>query len=153
MQSALAAPVKPYITEKTSPTPLCHTHVRSRTREHTHTHTYTHTHTHTRHVCSSLSNQPLSPSPSLFLPPPINTDNENHLVAGCGDNSIRVFAEDADSDAASANPGDNVPSYRLLAQAASSQPSDVNSVTWHPHGDDLLASAHDNGTVSIWSFE
>ena len=68
------------------------------------------------------------------------------LRAGCGDNAVRVFAEEPERGG---DPG-AAPAFRLAAQRRQAHAGDVNCVRWHPRDAALLASAGDDGAVRLW---
>lgn len=68
------------------------------------------------------------------------------LCAGCGDNAVRVFIEEAERGG---DPG-AAPAFRLAAQRRQAHAGDVNCVRWHPRDAGLLASAGDDGAVRLW---
>lgn len=68
------------------------------------------------------------------------------LVTGCGDDCIRVFAEEEGSDK-------NQPSFNLTVTVRKAHEQDVNSVAWNPKGENLLASCSDDGTVKLWAYK
>ena len=65
------------------------------------------------------------------------------IVTAGGDDTIRVFREEAGSDK-------NQPTFSLVASARKAHSQDVNSVVWNPTVEGLLASCSDDGTVKIW---
>lgn len=67
------------------------------------------------------------------------------LVTGCGDDCIRVFTEEHGADG-------NQPSFSLTATARRAHEQDVNSVSWNPTVENLLASCSDDGTVKLWQY-
>ena len=66
------------------------------------------------------------------------------IVTACGDDFIRVFRETENSDK-------NQPSFMLMA-SVKAHGQDVNSVSWSPKEENLLASCSDDGLVKLWSF-
>ena len=67
------------------------------------------------------------------------------IATACGDDVIRVFKEDRDSNI-------NEPSFSLVATCDRAHSQDVNSVAWNPVVPGLLASASDDGAVKLWQF-
>lgn len=67
------------------------------------------------------------------------------LVTGGGDDCIHVFKEVEGSDK-------NQPSFSLMATARQAHDQDVNSVSWNPKNENLLASCSDDGTVKLWNY-
>ncbi|XP_054711287.1 probable cytosolic iron-sulfur protein assembly protein CIAO1 homolog [Uloborus diversus] len=76
----------------------------------------------------------------------ISWNKSNDLIAtACGDNCIRIFKEDNDSDP-------HAPTYSLvLTEKAHTQ--DVNSIDWNPKIPNLLASCSDDYSVKIWEID
>lgn len=68
------------------------------------------------------------------------------LVTACGDNCIRVFKEELNSDP-------NAPSLSLYITQANAHEQDVNSVSWNPKIPGLLASSSDDNTVKLWDVQ
>lgn len=66
-----------------------------------------------------------------------------YIATACGDNSIRIFSESADSD-------DNAPSFQMIAQMKNAHNEDVNSIDWNPAKPDMLASCSDDGDIKLW---
>jgi len=67
------------------------------------------------------------------------------LATACGDDIIRIFKEDADSDP-------NAPTFSFISSAERSHSQDVNSVTWNPKIPGLLASCSDDGDIKLWNY-
>ena len=67
------------------------------------------------------------------------------IVTACGDDSIRVFREQPDSDP-------NEPLFQLLVTVPHAHDQDVNSVSWNPSIPGLLASCSDDTFVKLWQF-
>lgn len=65
------------------------------------------------------------------------------IATACGDNCIRVFYEEPESDP-------NAPSYSLLTSKTNAHEQDVNSVAWNPKHSGLLASCSDDNMVKLW---
>jgi WD40 repeat protein len=65
------------------------------------------------------------------------------IATGCGDNNIRIFREQPESDP-------HAPQFDLIYTGEEHE-MDVNSVRWCPSQDGMLASASDDGTVKIWT--
>lgn len=68
------------------------------------------------------------------------------IVTGCGDDAIRIFKE---SDYINKNE----PSYEMICVCEKAHNQDVNSVSWNPVIQGLLASCSDDGTVKLWQFK
>ncbi|KAK6183306.1 hypothetical protein SNE40_010812 [Patella caerulea] len=68
-----------------------------------------------------------------------------HLVTACGDDSIRVFGEDAESNK-------NEPKFSLMTVINHAHSQDVNSVSWNPKIPNLLASCSDDNQVKLWRY-
>eukprot|EP00873_Tetraselmis_striata_P005974 jgi/Tetstr1/426238/TSEL_016558.t1 len=69
------------------------------------------------------------------------------IASGSGDNSIRIFAEDAEAEA---EPSSRARPFRQLACREAAHASDVNCVRWNPTRTGMLASAGDDEVVKIW---
>ena len=67
------------------------------------------------------------------------------IVTACGDDIIRIFKEENDSDP-------NQPTFNMVCAMESAHTQDVNSVQWNPVEVGLLASASDDGDVKIWFY-
>ena len=67
------------------------------------------------------------------------------LATACGDDCIRIFREESDSDP-------NQPSFTLVTTVTKAHSNDVNSVSWNRAVAGLLASGSDDGTVKLWKF-
>lgn len=67
------------------------------------------------------------------------------LATACGDDIVRVFKEDENSDP-------NAPSFSLVNSAERSHNQDVNCVTWNPTNHGLLASCSDDGDIKLWKY-
>lgn len=65
------------------------------------------------------------------------------IATACGDNCIRIFKEDVDSDP-------NAPSFSLYAAKFNAHDQDVNSVAWNPKNQGLLASCSDDNLIKLW---
>ncbi|KFM81569.1 putative cytosolic iron-sulfur protein assembly protein CIAO1, partial [Stegodyphus mimosarum] len=70
----------------------------------------------------------------------------NLLATACGDNCIRIFHEDRDSDP-------HAPLMNLYATAKDAYDQDVNAVDWNPKIPGLLASCSDDYDVKLWQVE
>ncbi|XP_048835971.1 probable cytosolic iron-sulfur protein assembly protein ciao1 [Brienomyrus brachyistius] len=68
------------------------------------------------------------------------------LATACGDDSIRVFREDAASDP-------QQPTFFLSTHVPQAHRQDVNCVSWHPKEAGLLASCSDDGDIAIWNYQ
>ena len=73
------------------------------------------------------------------------------LLAGAGDNGIRIFEQTPQADGTSEESG-APPSYSCVATAAAAHDLDVNCVRWHPKDATLLASAGDDGSIKLWRY-
>ena len=69
------------------------------------------------------------------------------LVAGGGDNSIRLYGVQGDASES------NKSAWRQVGIQSSAHSDDVNCVAWHPTKHDVLASCADDGSVKIWKVE
>ncbi|XP_074106005.1 putative cytosolic iron-sulfur protein assembly protein Ciao1 isoform X1 [Cotesia typhae] len=67
------------------------------------------------------------------------------IVTACGDDTIRIFREESDSDI-------NQPTFNLVCSHETAHTQDVNSVQWNPMVAGQLASAGDDGKVKIWFY-
>ncbi|CAL7935439.1 unnamed protein product [Xylocopa violacea] len=67
------------------------------------------------------------------------------LVTACGDDIIRIFKEDSDSDP-------HQPTFTMVCSMDTAHTQDVNSVQWNPTVPGQLASASDDGLVKIWFY-
>ncbi|XP_015911178.2 probable cytosolic iron-sulfur protein assembly protein CIAO1 homolog [Parasteatoda tepidariorum] len=67
----------------------------------------------------------------------------NYIATASGDNGIKVFYEDQNSETDS-------PSFNLLASVSDAHESDVNSVVFNPKISGLLASGSDDYTIKLW---
>lgn len=65
------------------------------------------------------------------------------LATACGDDAVRIFKEEPNSDP-------NAPNFSLVAQIDRAHTQDVNCVTWNPTVAGLLASCSDDGDIKIW---
>ncbi|XP_013397775.1 probable cytosolic iron-sulfur protein assembly protein CIAO1 homolog [Lingula anatina] len=73
--------------------------------------------------------------------------HQTGLVAtACGDDAIRVFQEEPNSDK-------HQPSFNLAVTVNKAHSQDVNSISWNPKIPALLASCSDDGDVKIWQWE
>ncbi|ESO90048.1 hypothetical protein LOTGIDRAFT_233882 [Lottia gigantea] len=66
-----------------------------------------------------------------------------HLVTACGDDAIRIFAEDSCSSK-------NEPKFNLVTTVTHAHAQDVNAVAWNPKIPTLLASCSDDTTIKLW---
>ncbi|XP_051161441.1 probable cytosolic iron-sulfur protein assembly protein Ciao1 isoform X1 [Leptopilina boulardi] len=71
--------------------------------------------------------------------------NTGLIATACGDDIIRIFKEDDDSDL-------NQPTFSLVYSTENAHSQDVNSVQWSPTEIGYLASASDDGEVKIWFY-
>lgn len=67
------------------------------------------------------------------------------IATACGDDIIRIFKENQDSDS-------NAPTYSCVSSTERSHSQDINSVTWNPITPGLLASCSDDGDIKLWSY-
>ncbi|XP_015123248.1 probable cytosolic iron-sulfur protein assembly protein Ciao1 [Diachasma alloeum] len=67
------------------------------------------------------------------------------IATACGDNTIRIFREENDSDP-------NQPTFSMVSVAENAHSSDVNAVRWSPKNPGELASAGDDSKVQIWFY-
>ena len=67
------------------------------------------------------------------------------IVTACGDDIIRVFREDSDSDK-------HQPTFNLVCSMDNAHTQDVNCSQWNPTIPGIIASASDDGTVKIWLY-
>lgn len=67
------------------------------------------------------------------------------LVTACGDDIIRIFKEDSDSDP-------HQPTFTMVCSMDTAHTQDVNSVQWNPIIPGQFASASDDGLVKIWFY-
>ncbi|KAF7997339.1 hypothetical protein HCN44_005616 [Aphidius gifuensis] len=65
------------------------------------------------------------------------------ILTACGDNTIRIFREELDSDP-------NQPTFNLIASNEDAHSQDVNAVQWNPEQPGQFASAGDDGNVQLW---
>ncbi|XP_011911184.1 PREDICTED: LOW QUALITY PROTEIN: probable cytosolic iron-sulfur protein assembly protein CIAO1 [Cercocebus atys] len=68
------------------------------------------------------------------------------LATACGDDAIRVFQEDPNSDP-------QQPTFSLTAHLHQAHSQDVNCVAWNPKEPGLLASCSDDGEVAFWKYQ
>ena len=69
-----------------------------------------------------------------------------YIATACGDDIIRVFKEEQNSDP-------TCPTFALVNSAERSHSEDVNSVVWNPAVAGLLASCSDDGEIKLWNFK
>ncbi|XP_011309006.1 probable cytosolic iron-sulfur protein assembly protein Ciao1 [Fopius arisanus] len=67
------------------------------------------------------------------------------IATACGDNTIRIFREENDSDI-------NQPNFSMVSATENAHSSDVNAVRWSPKNPGELASAGDDSKVNIWFY-
>lgn len=67
------------------------------------------------------------------------------IVTASGDNSIRIFQENKESIC------DDGPTFDLAMCHEQAHSQDVNSVSWNPADEHLLASCSDDFTVKLWT--
>ncbi|XP_007905631.1 probable cytosolic iron-sulfur protein assembly protein ciao1 [Callorhinchus milii] len=72
--------------------------------------------------------------------------NTGAIATACGDDAIRVFEEDPNSDP-------HQPTFSLVAHVPKAHAQDVNCVAWNPKQPGLLASCSDDGDIAIWRYE
>uniref|UniRef100_A0A2P2I3G7 Probable cytosolic iron-sulfur protein assembly protein Ciao1 n=1 Tax=Hirondellea gigas TaxID=1518452 RepID=A0A2P2I3G7_9CRUS len=65
------------------------------------------------------------------------------IATACGDDTVRVFVEASGSDK-------HAPTFEVSVSLREAHEEDVNSVSWHPVNQGILASGSDDGTVKIW---
>ena len=68
------------------------------------------------------------------------------IATACGDDSIRIFRIEPNSDP-------NAPNLELLVTVPRAHDHDVNSVAWNPSLPGLLASCSDDMHVKLWQFK
>ncbi|KAM4037875.1 putative cytosolic iron-sulfur protein assembly protein CIAO1 [Anomaloglossus baeobatrachus] len=68
------------------------------------------------------------------------------IATACGDDAIRIFEEDSDSDAGQ-------PTFSLTAHMPRAHSQDVNCVAWHPKEPGFLASCSDDGEMAFWQYQ
>ena len=73
----------------------------------------------------------------------IAMDESERMVTGCGDDSLRIFEKDMESENLSYLP----PVVKDKAHSL-----DVNGVAWNPKKAGLLASCGDDNLVRLWQF-
>lgn len=69
----------------------------------------------------------------------------NLIATACGDDTIRVFKEDDNSDP-------NAPTFNLLHTEERAHGQDVNCVSWNKKVPGVLASCSDDGDIKLWKF-
>ncbi|XP_043683679.1 probable cytosolic iron-sulfur protein assembly protein Ciao1 isoform X1 [Vespula pensylvanica] len=67
------------------------------------------------------------------------------IVTACGDDIIRIFKEESDSDI-------HEPTFSMICSINNAHTQDVNSAQWNPAIVGQLASASDDGLVKIWFY-
>lgn len=67
------------------------------------------------------------------------------IVTACGDDVIRVFQEENDSNK-------HEPTFSLVCSVKDGHTQDVNCSQWNPFVPNVVASASDDGTVKIWTY-
>lgn len=67
------------------------------------------------------------------------------LVTACGDDIIRIFKEDNDSDP-------QQPTFTMVCAMETAHTQDANAVQWNPSNPGQLASCSDDGLVKIWFY-
>ena len=67
------------------------------------------------------------------------------IVSACGDDIIRVFREESDSDK-------HQPTFSLVGSMENAHSEDVNCVQWSPSMPGIIASCSDDGSVKIWFY-
>ncbi|XP_017774755.1 PREDICTED: probable cytosolic iron-sulfur protein assembly protein Ciao1 isoform X1 [Nicrophorus vespilloides] len=66
------------------------------------------------------------------------------IATACGDDVIRVFKEEENSDP-------NAPNFAMVTCIEKSHQQDVNCVAWSPNGD-ILISCSDDGEIKVWKY-
>lgn len=67
------------------------------------------------------------------------------IVSACGDDIIRIFREDSDSDK-------HQPTFNLVCSMDNAHTQDVNCSQWNPSITGVIASASDDGSIKIWQY-
>lgn len=67
------------------------------------------------------------------------------IVTACGDDVIRIFREESDSDK-------HQPTFSLVCTMNNAHTQDVNCSQWNPAVPGMIASASDDGTVKVWFY-
>ncbi|KAL2735751.1 putative cytosolic iron-sulfur protein assembly protein Ciao1 isoform X3 [Vespula squamosa] len=67
------------------------------------------------------------------------------IVTACGDDIIRIFKEESDSDI-------HEPTFSMICSMNNAHTQDVNSAQWNPTITGQIASASDDGLVKIWFY-
>ncbi|TTL41554.1 putative cytosolic iron-sulfur protein assembly protein ciao1 [Bagarius yarrelli] len=67
------------------------------------------------------------------------------LATACGDDGVRVFREEAASEA-------EQPVFNVSAHVSKAHSQDVNCVAWNPKEAGLLATCSDDGEIAIWNY-
>ncbi|XP_046836874.1 probable cytosolic iron-sulfur protein assembly protein Ciao1 isoform X1 [Vespa crabro] len=67
------------------------------------------------------------------------------IVTACGDDIIRIFKEESDSDI-------HEPTFSMICSMNNAHTQDVNSTQWNPAIAGQIASASDDGLVKIWFY-
>ncbi|XP_058806568.1 probable cytosolic iron-sulfur protein assembly protein Ciao1 isoform X2 [Phymastichus coffea] len=67
------------------------------------------------------------------------------IVTACGDDIVRVFREDSDSDK-------HQPSFSLVCTMDNAHTQDVNCSQWNPCVSGVIASCSDDGSVKVWQY-
>lgn len=68
------------------------------------------------------------------------------IATACGDDCIRIFKEDVNTDP-------NAPNFSLLTSVERAHSQDVNCVAWNPITAGILASCSDDGEIKIWKMQ
>jgi len=72
----------------------------------------------------------------------VDWSNTNIIATGCADNCIRIFVQDAATNA-----------FTLKLTQHKAHATDINCVAWNPKYPNVLASAGDDSVLRIWSFQ
>jgi cytosolic iron-sulfur protein assembly protein CIAO1 len=78
----------------------------------------------------------------------VDWSKEGYIVTGAADNSIAIFRERGGGGG-----GGGVEGFDLVTKVENAHNCDVNCVRWHPKEKGVLASAGDDGSITIWQFK
>lgn len=68
------------------------------------------------------------------------------IASACGDDAIRIFEEDKNSSCVDFHQ----PSFKLVCVVDKAHSQEVNTLSWNPAVEGLLASCSDDGEVKLW---